>query len=72
MLSDTGKRWQMPACCVLLLILAAELIFSIRQHSQTFDESAHLYAGLSYWVRSDFGVNPDDKPSTWTYQRFGS
>lgn len=62
MLNETRKGWAMPACCVLLLILAAELIFSIRQHSQTFDESAHLYAGLSYWARSDFGVNPEHPP----------
>jgi hypothetical protein len=31
------------------MVLAGELVLSIRQQTQTFDESAHLYAGYSYW-----------------------
>jgi len=50
------------AVLALLLILAAEMFFSARLESQTFDEPAHLYAGYSYWLRSDFGINPEHPP----------
>jgi 4-amino-4-deoxy-L-arabinose transferase-like glycosyltransferase len=46
-----------------LLILLATLLFnSVRQESQTFDESTHLYAGFEYWKHADFGVNPEHPP----------
>jgi len=45
-----------------LAILAAELLFSVHQNSQTFDESAHLYAGYSYWKTHDLGINPEHPP----------
>jgi len=45
-----------------LLVLAVELVFSVRQNSQTFDESAHIYAGYSYWKTRDFGINPEHPP----------
>ena len=54
--------WVTAAVIGLLLVLAAELLLSIRQESQTFDETAHLYAGLSYWKHGDFGVNPEHPP----------
>jgi dolichyl-phosphate-mannose--protein O-mannosyl transferase len=47
---------------LLLAIFVAELLFSVRQNSQTFDESNHLYAGYSYWKRGDFGINPEHPP----------
>jgi len=43
-------------------VLFAELFFSVRQNSQTFDESAHMYAGYSYWKTGDFGINPEHPP----------
>lgn len=46
----------------LLMILAAELLFSSRQLSQTTDEGAHLYAGYQHWRAHDFGVNPEHPP----------
>src|SRR6185312_4741849 len=57
-----GPRFVFIAAAFLLLVLAAELVFSIRQNSQTFDESAHLYAGYSYWKTHDFGLNPEHPP----------
>ena len=54
--------WFAIAAAILFLVLFAELFFSVRQNSQTFDESAHLYAGMSYWQRGDFGVNPEHPP----------
>lgn len=50
------------AVMLLLLVLGAELIFSVRRLSQTVDESVHLYAGFQYWKRGDFGVNPEHPP----------
>jgi 4-amino-4-deoxy-L-arabinose transferase-like glycosyltransferase len=47
---------------VLFLIFALEMFFSARTESQTFDEPAHLYAGYSYWLHRDFGVNPEHPP----------
>lgn len=50
------------AVASLLLIFALEIFFSARTESQTFDEPAHLYAGYSYWLHGDFGVNPEHPP----------
>lgn len=58
----SGKRWTIAAALILLLILQAQLLLSVRQESQTFDESAHLYAGYSYLKRGDFGINPEHPP----------
>jgi hypothetical protein len=61
-LPGVRNHWVVAAVSFLLLVLSAELLLSIRQESQTFDESAHIFAGLSYWKRSDFGVNPEHPP----------
>ncbi len=42
--------------------MALLLFASVRQESQTFDESAHLFAGLEYWRHADFGRNPEHPP----------
>jgi 4-amino-4-deoxy-L-arabinose transferase-like glycosyltransferase len=48
---------------VALLTLLAFLLFaSVRQQSQTFDESSHLFAGFEYWKHGDFGRNPEHPP----------
>ena len=54
--------WLVPATIGLLIVLALELYLSARTESQTFDEPAHLYSGYAYWLRSDFGVNPEHPP----------
>jgi 4-amino-4-deoxy-L-arabinose transferase-like glycosyltransferase len=54
--------WLTVSAAVLLIVLFAELFLSVRQNSQTFDESAHIYAGYSYWTRGDFGINPEHPP----------
>jgi hypothetical protein len=58
----SGKHWTIAAVAILLVILQAQLLFSVRQESQTFDESAHLYSGYSYLKRGDFGINPEHPP----------
>jgi len=47
---------------LLLVTLGAELTCSIRELSQTFDESTHLLAGYQYWRHRDFGANPEHPP----------
>jgi hypothetical protein len=46
----------------LLTLLAVILFNSVRQESQTFDESTHLFAGYEYWKHGDFGDNPEHPP----------
>lgn len=55
-------KWVVGIVAVLLVVLEAQLLFSVRQNSQTFDESAHIYAGYSYWKTGDFGINPEHPP----------
>ncbi|ADV83611.1 tetratricopeptide repeat protein [Terriglobus saanensis] len=56
------KHWIIAVASILLIILEAQLLLSVRKESQTFDESAHLYAGYSYLKRGDFGINPEHPP----------
>ena len=55
-------RWFVPTVILLFVILALEMFLSARLESQTFDEPAHLYAGYSYWLHRDFGINPEHPP----------
>jgi len=55
-------RYFAPAVALLLVIYGLQLFFSVRTESQTFDEPAHLYAGYSYWLHRDFGINPEHPP----------
>lgn len=47
---------------VLLALMGVLLFTSVRQESQTFDESSHLFAGFEYWKHGDFGRNPEHPP----------
>jgi 4-amino-4-deoxy-L-arabinose transferase-like glycosyltransferase len=47
-------------CC--LTLFEALLVLSVRQESPTFDEGCHIFAGYTYWTRSDFGVNLGHPP----------
>lgn len=59
---DVPRKWFLSAIALLFVVFALELYLSVRLESQTFDEPAHLYAGYSYWLRSDFGINPEHPP----------
>ncbi|HEX8811194.1 MAG TPA: hypothetical protein VF742_04300, partial [Terracidiphilus sp.] len=64
-MSSAQFHWQkffFPAIALLFLIYGLEMFLSARLESETFDEPAHLYAGYSYWLRSDFGINPEHPP----------
>ncbi len=57
------RRWTVRVAQLLLLsLLTAELAFSIRWQSQTWDEALHILAGYRYWQAADFGINPEHPP----------
>lgn len=47
---------------LLVLILGIQLILTVRQESQTWDEADHIFAGYLSWQRADFGLNPEHPP----------
>jgi hypothetical protein len=49
-------RFSVPALLGVFVLLAT---FSLLQESATFDETAHLGAGISFLERSDFRLNPE-------------
>lgn len=61
-MSSDRLRWFVPVVILLFVIFALEMFLSARLESQTFDEPAHLYAGYSYWLHRDYGINPEHPP----------
>jgi 4-amino-4-deoxy-L-arabinose transferase-like glycosyltransferase len=59
---DLSPRITTFLAAALLAIMAILLVTSVRQQSQTFDESTHLFAGFEYWKHADFGRNPEHPP----------
>ncbi len=53
-------EWAVPAACCLVLL--AQMLWSVRQVSQTADESTHLYAGYRYLKCGDTGFSPEHPP----------
>jgi len=47
---------------ILLLIMFFIAIFSIKEDSFTFDETAHVAAGYSYLSQKDYRLNPEHPP----------
>src|SRR5277367_6694008 len=58
----SSQRTTRIVAVALLVILAFSLIASVRQESQTWDESTHILAGFEYWKHGDFGRNPEHPP----------
>ena len=53
-------EWLIPvALCAVML---AQVLLSVRQLSQSADESTHLYAGYRYWECTDFGFGREHPP----------
>jgi 4-amino-4-deoxy-L-arabinose transferase-like glycosyltransferase len=57
-----SRRAANAVAIALLAVFAVLLLTSVRQQSQTFDESTHLFAGFAYWKHGDFGRNPEHPP----------
>ncbi len=61
-LQSSKKRIAMAAVSVLLLVMVAELAFSIRWQSLTWDEGDHLFAGYMSLKAHDYSLNPEHPP----------
>src|SRR5579859_1920400 len=46
----------------LCIIFVVQLLLSVRQQSETFDEPCHMYAGYRSLMYRDFGINPEHPP----------
>jgi tetratricopeptide (TPR) repeat protein len=63
MQSDSHTSKAIPIAVVfLLLAMAAQIAFSVRGESPTFDEGDHLFAGYMSLKTRDFGLNPEQPP----------
>jgi 4-amino-4-deoxy-L-arabinose transferase-like glycosyltransferase len=56
------RVYEIAALCFLLIVLCAQLFFSVRRESQTWDEANHIFAGYRSWTHADFGLNPEHPP----------
>lgn len=62
-MAQTSRDWRVAAGVIaLLIILGLQLLLSVRQESQTWDEANHIYAGYKSWTNADFGLNPEHPP----------
>jgi 4-amino-4-deoxy-L-arabinose transferase-like glycosyltransferase len=59
---NVRKHYGSAGAALLLLVLLAELTFSIRQQSLSWDEGDHIFAGYMSWKKADFGINPEHPP----------
>jgi hypothetical protein len=59
---DKQRLWSYVCLVSLLVILFAQLFFSIRQESQTWDEGDHIFAGYMSVKTGDLGLNPEHPP----------
>jgi hypothetical protein len=63
--SRSDKRrhaYETAALCFLLIVLSAQLFFSVRRQSQTWDEANHIFTGYRSWTHADYGLNPEHPP----------
>ena len=58
-----GKIPHRIAVPVLLGLFVVCGFVSLWGDSVTFDETAHLAAGVSYWEKGDFRLNPEHRRS---------
>src|SRR6185369_13771125 len=46
----------------LIAIYLFQMLSSVHEQSQTWDEQDHIFAGYMTWKTSDFGLNPEHPP----------
>ncbi len=61
-MSNSRRPLLLAAVAALLLIMAAEMISSVRGQSLTWDEDDHIYSGYMNWRYHDMGLNPEHPP----------
>jgi hypothetical protein len=57
-----ARVWTIAAVLSLLLIMAAEIVFSVRGESLSWDEGDHIFAGYMSLKTHDYGLNPEHPP----------
>lgn len=58
-----NRRWvEVCGVIVLLVILEAQLLYSVRHESLTWDEGDHIFAGYMSVKHHDLGLNPEHPP----------
>jgi len=57
-----AKGWTTAAVPTLLLIMTAEIVFSVRGESLSWDEGDHIFAGYMSLKTHDYGLNPEHPP----------
>jgi hypothetical protein len=55
-------KWVTGAVLLLLAIFIAEVAFSTRRQSPSWDEGDHFYAGYMNWLHDDYSLNPEHPP----------
>lgn len=57
------RSWvKIAAVVLLLMVLEAQLLYSVKHESLTFDEGDHIFAGFMSLKHHDFGLNPEHPP----------
>jgi hypothetical protein len=59
---DLAGRRSGWVVALLFIALGAQVTLHIREQSQTFDETIHLFSGYQYWQHRDFGANTEHPP----------
>lgn len=58
-ITSRAARLGLAAVAALYLVVA---FASLRGKTATYDETAHIAAGYSYWLKSDYRLNPEHPP----------
>jgi dolichyl-phosphate-mannose-protein mannosyltransferase len=58
----TSKYWSTGAVVLMLLVMIAEVVFSTRQESLSWDEGDHIYSGYMNWMHDEYSLNPEHPP----------
>jgi tetratricopeptide (TPR) repeat protein len=56
------RVWTVVAVLSLLLVMAAEIVVSVRGESLSWDEGDHIFAGYMSLKTHDYGLNPEHPP----------
>jgi 4-amino-4-deoxy-L-arabinose transferase-like glycosyltransferase len=54
--------WSVAGVAALCAVFVAQLLLSVRQQSETFDEPCHMFSGYRALRYHDYGINPEHPP----------
>lgn len=56
------RYWVAGGVLLLLLVMVAEVGFSTRRESASWDEGDHIYSGYMNWKHREYSLNPEHPP----------